>query len=361
MRGHLSFEHHPRGRAWSVHLVGATCALLLALPAFAQGDGLFASGKPPTYREEAMDRKFAKSKLAKLLKTGTQEPACVELLGGLFVALAELGPYVDKRTDEFFLHPALGEAVSTQLTTPRFPAMANLVLMMRRVMIDRRLPDEWLATAQAINTQVKIIDLAKLKMLNEQVSLIDSFGFTIPELRRRYVTEALGANSAVTTDVLATFRDRYLDRDIAWGGAVVVDVGINQPKGKKKRRFASAEPEELVAVLQWVEPEPKRRTLDLLGATPTKTEPIVIYARLQPKQFADIEKLYRNQRVVVKGRLWEMNKTMTEIEVRDALLFNDNDWDQGVILGAPQEIEPCPAAINEITGLAPSQPGGFQH
>ena len=336
-------------------------ALLSALPALAQKDDLFGSGKPPTFREEPMDRKFAKSKLAKLLKAGTTEPACVELLGGLFVALAEIGPTLHKRDETIYLHPALVEAVNTQLTTPRFPAMAYLLSMVRRVLIDRRLPDEWLATAEALNAQVKIIDLPKLKMLNEQLALADSSAFTIPVLRQRYVTEALGANSAVTTDVLGTFRDRYLDRDIAWGGAFLVDVGLNQPKGRKKRRFASAEPEELVAILQWTPPDPKKRVLDLLGKTAEKVEPITLYARLQPKQYADVEKLYKNQRVLVKGRLWEMNKTMTEIEIREAVIFNENDWDQGVVLGNPAEIALCPAALNELTGLAPVQPGGFQH
>ncbi len=340
--------------------LGAT--LLVALPCWAQKNDLFGSGKPPVFREEAMDRKFAKTKLAKLLKSGTEEPACVELLGGLFVALAEIGPTLHKRDETFSLHPALIDAVNTQLTTPRFPAMAYLASMVRRVMIDRRLPDEWLATAEALNAKVKIIDLPKLRLLNEHLALADSSAFTIPLLRERYLQEALGANSAVTTDVLATFRDTYLDRDIAWGGAFLWDVGVNQTKGKKKRRFASAEPEELVAILQWMPPDPKKRTLDLLGeAPPTKVEPLVIYARLQPKQYADLEKLYKNQRVLVKGRLWEMNKSMTEIEIRDGLVFNDNDWDRGVVLGNPAEVAQCSAALNDLTGLAPVQPGGFQH
>lgn len=337
-----------------------SATLLATLPCWAQNDELFGSGKPPTFREEAMDRKFNKSKLAKLLKAGTDEPACVELVGGLLVALAEVGPTLHKRDESFFLHPALIDAVGTQLTTPRFPAMAYLVSMVRRVMIDRRLPDEWLATAEALNAKVKIIDIPKLKLLNEQLALADSSAFTIPLLRERYLKEALSANS-MKADVLATFRDTYLDRDIAWGGAVLVDIGLNQTKGKKKRRFAAAEPEELVAILRWEPPEPKRQMIDLLAKAPSKVEPIVIYARLQPKQYIDLEKLSRNQRLLVKGRLWEMNKTMTEIEIREGLVFNDIDWARGIVLGSPADVALCSAAINDLTGLAPVQPGGFQH
>lgn len=340
-------------------LLSATL-LAAALPCWAQSDDLFGSGKPPTFREEAMDRKFNKSKLAKLLKAGTDEPACVELVGGLLVALAELGPTLHKRDESFYLHPALIDAVSTQLTTPRFPAMAYLVSMVRRVMIDRRLPDEWLATAEALNAKVKIIDMPKLKLLNEQLALADSSAFTIPLLRERYLREAVSANS-VTTDVLAAFRDTYLDRDIAWGGAVLVDIGVNQPKGKKHRRFATAEPEELVAILRWEPQEPKKRMIDLLEKAPAKVQPIVIYARLQPKQYTDLEKLSKNQRLLVKGRLWEMNKTMTEIEIREGLVFNDTDWARGIVLGSPADVALCSAALNDLTGLAPIQPGGFQH
>jgi hypothetical protein len=335
--------------------------LVLAGSAFAQKEELFGSGKPPVFREEAMDKKFAKSKLAKALQAGTTDKECVQLLGGLFVALGEIMPTLHKRDENFSLDPSLVQAVNTQLTTPRFPAMAYLVSMVRRVMIDKRLPDEWLETATRLNTVVKIIDLPKLKLANEALTLADSSSFTIPVLKNRYLIEVVGANSAVTTDVTAAFRDTYLDRDVAWGGAQLVDIGINQPKGKKKKRWALAEPEELIAVLQWQPPDPRKTQLDLSGQAAPKVEPVTIYARLQPKQYTDIEKLFRSQRVLVKGRFWEMNKAMTELEVREALIFNDPDWSQGVILGNPDEIAPCPFAINELTGLAPVQPGGFRH
>ncbi len=342
----------------------AICLLLLvaALPAQAQKEEIFGSGKPPNFREEAMDRRFAKSKLAKLMTTGTEDPGCVQLLGGLFVALAELSPMLHKRDENFTLAPELQEAVQTQLSTPRFPATAYLVSMVRKVMIDRRLSDEWLETATALNKKVKLIDLAKLKLLNEQLMLADSAYFSIPMLRQRYVVEALSANSAVTTDVIAGFRDNYLDRDVAWGGATLLDIGVNQPKGsKKKKKYRDAEAEELVAVLRWIPPDPRLQAVDYFAKAPVKVDPVLIYVRLQAKQYSDIEKFHRGQRVLVKGRFWEMSKNALELEVRDGLLFEDRDWSQGVVLGQPQDVATCAAAVNELTGLAPQQPGGFKH
>lgn len=343
-------------------------ALLLmagSLPALAQKEEIFGNGKPPNFREEKLDSRFNKSKFAKVLNAGTDEPACVQLLGGLFLALGEIAPTLHKKDENFTLAPELQDALQTQLSTPGFPAVAYLVSMVRKVMINKRLPDEWLNTATELNKRVKIIDLAKLKLINEQLSLIDSAYFSIPVLRERYIIEAVNANSAVTTDVIASFRDNYLDRDIAWGGATLMDIGVNQPrvKGKKqaKKKYRDAEAEELVAVLQWLPPDPRLNQVDLLAQAKVKVDPVTIYVRLQSKQYADIEKFHRGQRVLIKGRFWEMNKTLTELEVREGLIFDDRDWGVGVVLGSPDEIAACKVAINELTGTASQQPGGFGH
>lgn len=336
--------------------------LLLSMPAWAQKEEIFGTGKPPNFREEKMDSKFMKSKFSKMLVAGTENPGCVQLMGGLFVALAEIAPMIHRRDENFTLPPELQDAVQTQLSTPTFPAVAYLVAMVRKIMIDKRLSDEWLATAQALNKKVKLIDLAKLKMINEQILFADSAYFTIPVLKNQYIVEAVNANSAVTTDVIGAFRDTYLDRDVAWGGATLLDIGINQPKGKnKKKRYRDAEAEELVAVLQWMPADPRLNQVDLLAQAPVKVDPVTIYVRLQSKQYADIEKFHRGQRVLIKGRFWEMNKNVTELEVREGLIFDDRDWSSGVLLGRPQDVATCPVAINELTGTAPQQPGGFAH
>ncbi len=331
----------------------------LALPAFAQKEDLFGNGKLPTFREEPMDKKFMKSRVAKLLREGTEDRNCKELLGGLLTALGEIAPLMHKRDENFVLDPTLQQALQVQLSTPNFPAAAYLVAMVRRVMIDRRMPDEWLETAKAINPDVKIIDVGKLKMINEGLQLADSAYFTLPVLRNRYLVEVVGANSSVTTDVVGSFRDAYLDRDIVWPGAILLDAGLNRAKGKKKPK--STDGAELVAILEWQPPDPRKTEVDLLGKFPDHVDPVRVIAKLQPKQYLDLEKLFKGQRVVVKGKFWEMNKTATEVEVRDAVLFEDRDWSQGVILGNPNDIAQCAAAVNELTGLAPQQPGGFRH
>ena len=77
--------------------------------------------------------------------------------------------------------------------------------------------------------------------------------------------------------------------------------------------------------------------------------------------FLNLERLPRGRRLIVKGNLWEMNQTITEVEVRGALLLEDRDFSQGVALGNPDVIAECSLAVNELTGVAPVQPGGFRH
>ncbi len=336
--------------------------LLVAFPALAQKEEIFGTGKPPNYREEKMDSRFVKSKFSKMLVAGTDEPGCVQLLGGLFVALAEIAPVIHRRDENFTLPPELQEAIQTQLSTQSFPAVAYLVAMVRKVMIEKRLPDEWLATAIALNTKVKLIDIGKLKMINEEIAPVDSSYFTIPMLKDRYIVEAINTTSATTVDAMGEFRDTYLDREVAWGGATLLEIAVNQPKGKnKKKRYRDAAAEELVAVLQWIPQDPRMNQVNLLATAPVKVDPVIIYVRLKSKQYANIDRFHRGQRVLIKGKFWEMTRNFTELEVRDALMFDDRDWSSGVLLGRPQDVATCSVAINELTGTAPQQPGGFAH
>lgn len=336
---------------------------IVALPALAQKEEIFGEGKTPNFREETMDRRFLRTRFAKAMAVPNvlmSDPGCVQLYSGLFLALAEIGPMIHKRDDNFILDPVLQNMVQTQLSPPSFPAMAFLVTMYRRMMIEKRFPDEWLVLATELNKQAKIIDLAKLKMLNEGISPIDSAYFTLPLLKDRYVIETMATTSAVMRDTVADFRDTYLDRDVTWAGMKLIEIGVNQPPGKKKKRYRDAEAEELIAILHWFPPDPRRDKIDLTAKAPVKFEPMVVYVRLQSKQYADLDKFFRGQRVMVKGRFWEMTKNMKEFEIRDGLIFNDIDWSQGVLVGNPQDIAACPVAINELTGIAP-QSGGFAH
>ena len=99
----------------------------------------------------------------------------------------------------------------------------------------------------------------------------------------------------------------------------------------------------------------------LLGVKKRATATIT--ARLVDQQYADIYSLPRGGRVMVKGRLFEMNNDLSQVVVRDALLFQDRDFSQGAILADPGTMLMCPAAVNDVTGVAGTyQPGGFgQH
>lgn len=334
---------------------------LAASPAFAQKDFFFGSGVAPVFKEQEIDKRFRKSRLGKALEQGTlpEHPGCVQLVGGLLTVLAEIGPTIHKKDENFTLDPTLIDAVNLQLSTPAFPAMSYVVAMVRRVRIDGRLPDAWLATAQATNPTVKIIDVGKLKFLNETYAPIDSFLFSIPAIKGRYVEEVVQANSAVTSDVAATFRDTYLDRDVAWGGVTLVDAGAKKAQ-KKKGKKAAPSMEELIAILQWLPPDPAQKELVFTHKL-EKPPPIQVFARLAPKQYVDLERIPRGKRMLVKGRFWEMNRTVDELEVRDALLFEDRDWSRGVLLADPNAVAQCPLAVNDLTGVAPQQPGGFKH
>lgn len=334
--------------------------------AAAQPGAIFGSGKAPVFREEDLDRRFAKSKLARGLQNGTEDPNCAQLLGGLLMVLAESGPYIHKRDANLFIDTTLWQATAAHLSSPRFPGQNYLVAMMRRVLIDGKLPPEWMMTAQKVNATVGFIDLGKLQLMMDGVKPIDSWTFTLPTMRDRYSIEVLRANALTGTAAESAFRDTYLDRDVLWGGLTLLDVGPEKkaplPKKKKKKGDDELPPEapaDIIAVLAWSPPTPNQGTMSVFAAP--KVQQTKIVARLTPEQYLDVTKLPRGSRVMVRGRFWEMNKTVTQLEVRDAILFHDRDYSAGVVLADPNAIARCPFAVNDLTGTAPIQPGGFGH
>lgn len=329
----------------------AAALLVLTTPTWAQKEIIFGSGKPPTYREEDLDRRFARSRVAKALDKGTDDPACQMLLGGLLAGVAEAAPFFHRRDENFSIDPHLVNAINTQLSTPRFPAQAYLMAMVRKVLIDRRLPDEWLATAEKIAPNVPLMDLAKLRYLNDGIRSIDSFLLSPPVLRDRYDVEVTRANSTFAKDAPAAFKDAYLDRDIAWnGGVFLVDAALSKKKKKK-------DAEGIEASLTW-SPPPPPKTMQNFFESKKGPPPVAIRAILEPKQYVVLERLPKGRRLIVKGRLWDMKGAVTSVELRDALIFEDADWSRAV-LGSPALVNQCPFAVNDLTGTAPNQPGGF--
>lgn len=336
-------------------------ALVLAWSstALAQGAAFFGNGQPPVFKEQEPDRRFLKSRIHRLLTEGTSDPNCIQVIGGLLAVLSEVAPTLHKKDENFIIaDPALGQAMAAQLNNPRFPGTAYLALMVRRVWLDGRLPPTWLETAAQINPQVRIIDLAKLRLIADGVRPIDSSYFTLSALRDRHEVEVLRATAASTTSELE-FRDRYLDRDVAWSQLMVLDIG-GERRGPGKKKGKLVDEGAMVANLEWTPPRPEEHQLQLFAP---KVKPPVVHvkAKLAAQQYVDLYQLPRGTPVMVRGRLWEMNKQVTELQVRDALLFVERDWSRGAVLADPNAVLQCPAAINELAGLAPTQPGGFAH
>jgi hypothetical protein len=334
---------------------------LLSLPASAQ---LFIPGPPPVFKEEELDRRFAKSKLHQALLRGTNDANCAQVIGGMLTLLGETAPYIHKRDENFYLDPMLVQALNAQLSSQRFPGASYFVAMMRRVLIDRKLPPEWFETASVLSQYYPPMDLAKLRFLAEGVRPVDNFTLNLPLLQERYTVEVSRANTAAASTAEALFRDTYVDREVVFGGLEFIDAAMEKkkPQPKKKRgEPVEAEPPAMIARLVWYPPNPTAGTFMSIVKPPEKPKGITVTARLAQKQYVNIDLIPKGTRMLVRGRLWEYKKGITAVEVREALLFQDRDFSQGAALADPNATAQCPIAYNELTGMAPTQPGGFGH
>lgn len=336
------------------------CTLaLIPASALAQPEALFNPGAAPTYKEQDLDKRFDKSKIRRGLEQGTKDTNCAHVLAGLLTLLGETAPYLHKRDENFYLDPVLVNALGSQLVNPRFPGNAYLASMVRRVWLDGKVPATWVQTARALNGVGAQIDVAKLQYLADGVRPIESFYFSFPALKARYDIEVVRANSAARATALTSFRDAYLDREVAWSGAVLLD--ITAPPARKKLRGKKAPPDIegdfLTAKLQWDAPRGSEE-LDIFGRK-KETKPVLFEARLSPEQYLDLQRVPKGSRVLVRGRFWEMNADLTHIQLRDAVLFGERDWSRGAVLADPAAVARCPLAVNDLAGTAPVQPGGF--
>lgn len=334
---------------------------LLSTPALAQKEFFFGTGEPPVFREADMDKRFLRSRVNQGLVQGTNDANCAQLVGALLTVVGESGPYLHKRDENFFVDPLLIQAVNTQLSTPRFPASMYLVSMMRRILIDKKLPAEWMQTAVALAPYYPPLDLSKLRFIADGVSPVDSFFFTLPAMLERYDVEVLKANTTAASVADAKFRDDYLDKEVAFGGLEFVDAKLEKPKKPRGRKGPPPEPPALVARLVYYLPDPGNDGLlsGLNYGKPKVRPAVTITARLKDSQYTELTQLPKGARVLLRGRFWEYRKQLKELEVRDALLFQDRDWTQNPALADPNAVAACPLAFNDLTGTAPVQPGGF--
>ncbi|MDC0708375.1 hypothetical protein POL68_07840 [Stigmatella sp. ncwal1] len=340
----------------------ALLALALVLVSQHASAQIFNPGAPPSFKDAELDKRFAKSKLNQALTNGTQDANCAQLVGGLMTLLGETAPYIHKRDENFYLDPVLVQALNTQLSNPRFPGTAYFIAMLRRVLIDQKLSQDWLDTAAALAPYAPAVDLGKLRFLADGVNPIDSFLLTLPVLRERYEIEVVRANATAASTAEALFRDTYVDREVVFGGLEFLDAvreKKKKPKKKKRGEPSDDEPPALIARLVWYPVNPNANSISMFGAPVEKPKGVPIAARLKDAQYVNLDQIPKGTRLLVRGRFWEYKKGITEVEVRDAQLFLDRDWSQFPVLVDPNATAACPLAINELTGTAPVQPGAF--
>lgn len=343
-------------RSWPMKRLVAAAVIAGAASSWGQADVIFGSGRAPVFVNEEIDKRYLKSRVHKALVNGTQDPSCAHLLGALLTVLAETAPTLHKRDHNFYLDPHLVRTLQTELTLPRFPGAAYLGAMVRRVMIDRRLPQEYLQMGAQLSDRVMTLDVGKLRYLADGVRPIDSFLFTPDLLRERYDVEVVRANTAAAPGALKAFQDSYQDRDIAWSGLTLVDIKP-APRLKKDEDDGAA----LVAYLEHRPPRQREESGDWrdLVKGSQKVSALKMTARLAADQYLDVTRLPKGKRLTVRGRLWNIGKGLTGLEIREALLFEDRDWSQGARLIDPAVVARCPLAVNDLSGQAPKQPGGF--
>ncbi|MCL2011197.1 MAG: hypothetical protein FWG75_00150 [Cystobacterineae bacterium] len=345
-----------------VHSLIVLVALLTCFPVFAQVPKItiFGDGRRPSFKTEEIDKKFMRSRLARALNEGTSDDNCKALLGGLLTALAETAPFFHNRDENLHVDPHLLAAIESQLNSPTFPASAYFVTMARQVLIKKRMPEEWLKTAEKINATYNIIDLSKLKMISEGLSPIDSFLLTLPMLKQRFDEDVLSVTSASKTDVLTEFKDTYIDREVSFSGLQLVDIKI-PPRNTRQQRTATplSQLEALVAELTWVIPGQQTNSHTFGLERPRPPKAIVVRALLTPRQYINLDRIPKGAKLIVKGRLWSTNEDLTKVEIHNALLFEDRDWSKGVLLALPGMTDKCPFTTNDLMGILPEQPGGF--
>ena len=342
-------------RMTAVLLVG-----LAAAPALGQvvDPELFGDGKPPVYKDQETDRRFLKTGIYAALNAPPKDPSCQRILATLLVAYAQALPYLHRKDQNFYVDPALIQTLGRTVESREFPGTAFLAAMIRRTLIDKKVPPSWVATGEVLQQRLNApIAVNQMKLFESSVKLIDSFDFTMPALLNRYAREVKLAPSVAVDAAEDQFRDKYMDRDIAWGGLLLYDVAKQAPPPppKKKRgrhKLAEEPPAEPVEQPTWAivgfpvgQPKPAVPGLPGSGQVPQ----IEIRARLADDQVTDLSKLVRGQRVLVKGHLWDIGPNMAYVEVRDAYIFPDVDWRTWPGLASPQDIAACPIAVNDLS------------
>jgi hypothetical protein len=347
-------------------------ALLLVLSAAARAQAqlvdpeLFGDGKPPVFRQEDTDRRFLKTGINAALSAPPKDPACRRVLATLLVAYSDALVYLHRKDQNFYVDPTLLQTFNRGIVTSDFPATAYLAAMIRRTLIEKKVPEGWVQTAETLRGELQApIAVARMKLDADAVQTIDSFSFTIPALLDRYAREVKLAPSVSVDAAEDKFRDKYMDRDIAWGGLVLHDVAQQAPpepprgkkgkgkgKGKKKPPPPEVETEaqELPtwAVVGFVVGKAQEAIPGLPGSGHAAPQ-LEIRARLKDGAPLEVGKLTRGERVLIKGHLWDVATNLGYVEVRDATLLPDPDWSSWAGLASPRDVAACNLAVNDLS------------
>lgn len=340
-------------------------ALLLVAPALASAqveDEVFAK-KPYVWKLDEKDQRLVNTKLMKAIATegGLKNAACARVAGSLLAAVAEAAPYLHKKDDRFVLFKVFTDPI----TTEKFPADDYLVHMLHRVMYDGKAPEAWLAAAKQIKARHKApIDLARLAYLVDEPTLIDSVDFGLPVFLDRLQAEVLLAPTVAQASALERFQDRYLDRDLAWGGLILADIHKEAPPPKPKLKKGQKPPpppddEEdagprYIATMLVPTRAPAEHPL-----FPTKRpEPMRVIVKLQAEQYLDLKKVVVSQSYLVHGRFQEFRAGTGKkdeppliLEIRDGLLFEEHDFTGYGGYADANDVEKCEIAVNDLSPL----------
>jgi hypothetical protein len=110
--------------------------------------------------------------------------------------------------------------------------------MLHRVMYDGKAPEAWLEAAKALKARHKApIDLGRLAYAVDGFVPVDSIDFGLAVFLERYKAEVLLAPTVAMESALERFEERYLDRDLAWGGLVLADIHkVDKPPPPKRKK-----------------------------------------------------------------------------------------------------------------------------
>ncbi|MBI5548941.1 MAG: hypothetical protein HY901_34090 [Deltaproteobacteria bacterium] len=338
--------------------LAASALLLSSTPARAQDDEAFAK-KPFVWRLDEKDQRLPNTKLMKAMDTGFKNVHCARVAASLLAAFAEAAPFFHKKDNRF----ALFKVFTDPITTEKFPADDYLIHMLHRAMHEGKAPEAWLKAAKELKAKHKApIDLARLAFAVDGPTLIDSIDFALPVFLQRFQTEVLLAPTVAQASALDRFSDRYLDRDLAWGGLILADIFKEEPPKPKKGEKPAPPPDEddedagphHYATMLVPQVTPAQHPL-FQTAVP---EPMRVVVRLAKEQYIDVKKVVLARTYLVHGRFYgfkagtgQKDEPPMVIDIRDGLLFEERDWSNYGGFADANDVAACELAINDLSPL----------